>query len=164
MGICTHGLLCNSLSACSASWGVKSIPYDTVLMINTDRMSIGNTTENNSFMYKYDHTDPLLDHVWAFMTFMAQSSSIFVINTQLDYTTEDLDRKGTCMYWENCTKACTCMCLVQIMDKISVIRYALHTYFPLANWMPVQLVTIDTTLDLSAKYPLQLGGPRQCEI
>ena len=36
--------------------------------------------------------------------------------------------------------------------------------FPLASWAPVQPATIDLTLDLCTRYPLRLGGPRQCGI
>ena len=36
--------------------------------------------------------------------------------------------------------------------------------FPLARWAPVQPATIDPTLDLCTRYPLRLGGPRQCGI
>ena len=36
--------------------------------------------------------------------------------------------------------------------------------FPLARWAPMQPATIDPTLDLCTRYPLQLGGPRQCGI
>ena len=31
--------------------------------------------------------------------------------------------------------------------------------FPLASWAPMQPATIDPTLDLCTRYPLQLGGP-----
>ena len=34
--------------------------------------------------------------------------------------------------------------------------------FPMARWVPVQPATIDLTLDLCTRYPLRLGGPRQC--
>ena len=36
--------------------------------------------------------------------------------------------------------------------------------FPLARWVPMQPVTNDPTLDLCTRYPLRLGGPRQCGI
>ena len=36
--------------------------------------------------------------------------------------------------------------------------------FPLARWTPMQPATIDPTLDLCTRYPLRLGGPRQCGI
>ena len=36
--------------------------------------------------------------------------------------------------------------------------------FPLARWAPMQPTTIDLTLDLSTRYPLQLGWLRQCGI
>ena len=36
--------------------------------------------------------------------------------------------------------------------------------FPLARWVPMQPATIDPTLDLCTRYPLRLGGPRQCRI
>ena len=36
--------------------------------------------------------------------------------------------------------------------------------FPLARWAPTQRATIDPTLDLCTRYPLRLGGPRQCGI
>ena len=36
--------------------------------------------------------------------------------------------------------------------------------FPLARWAPMQPATIDPTLDLCTRYPLWLGGPRQCGI
>ena len=36
--------------------------------------------------------------------------------------------------------------------------------FPLARWVPMQPATIDPTLDLCTRNPLQLGGPRQCGI
>ena len=36
--------------------------------------------------------------------------------------------------------------------------------FPLARWVPMQPATIDPTLDLRTRYPLRLGGPRQCGI
>ena len=36
--------------------------------------------------------------------------------------------------------------------------------FPLARWAPMQPATIDPTLDLCTRYPLRLGGPRQCGI
>ena len=36
--------------------------------------------------------------------------------------------------------------------------------FPLARWAPMQPATIDQTLDLCTRYPLRLGGPRQCGI
>ena len=34
--------------------------------------------------------------------------------------------------------------------------------FPLARWAPMQPATIDPTLDLCTRYPLRLGGLRQC--
>ena len=34
--------------------------------------------------------------------------------------------------------------------------------FPLSRWAPMQPATIDPTLDLCTRYPLRLGGPRQC--
>ena len=34
--------------------------------------------------------------------------------------------------------------------------------FPLARWAPMQPAAIDPTLDLCTRYPLRLGGPRQC--
>ena len=36
--------------------------------------------------------------------------------------------------------------------------------FPLARWAPTQPATIDPTLDLCSRYPLRMGGQRQCEI
>ena len=36
--------------------------------------------------------------------------------------------------------------------------------FPLARWAPMQPATIDPTLNLCTRYPLQLGAPRQCGI
>ena len=36
--------------------------------------------------------------------------------------------------------------------------------FPLARWAPMQPASIDPTLDLFIRYPLWLGGPRQCRI
>ena len=36
--------------------------------------------------------------------------------------------------------------------------------FPLARLAPMQPATIDSTLDLCTRYPLRLGGPRQCGI
>ena len=36
--------------------------------------------------------------------------------------------------------------------------------FPLARRAPTQPATIDPTLDLCTRYPLQLGGLRQCGI
>ena len=36
--------------------------------------------------------------------------------------------------------------------------------FPLARWAPMRPATIDPTLDLRTRYPLWLGGPRQCGI
>ena len=36
--------------------------------------------------------------------------------------------------------------------------------FPLATWGSMQSAAIDPTLDLCTRYPLQLGGPRQCVI
>ena len=36
--------------------------------------------------------------------------------------------------------------------------------FPLARWVSMQPATIDPTLDLCTRYPLRLGGPRQCGI
>ena len=35
---------------------------------------------------------------------------------------------------------------------------------PLARWAPTQPVTIDPTLDMCTRYPLRLGGLRQCGI
>ena len=35
---------------------------------------------------------------------------------------------------------------------------------PLARWALMQPATIDLTLDLCARYPLRLGGPRKCGI
>ena len=34
--------------------------------------------------------------------------------------------------------------------------------FPLARWAPMQPATINPTFDLCTRYPLRLGGPRQC--
>ena len=36
--------------------------------------------------------------------------------------------------------------------------------FPLARWASMQPATIDPTLDLCTRYPLRLGGLRQCGI
>ena len=36
--------------------------------------------------------------------------------------------------------------------------------FALARWAPMQPATINPTLDLCTRYPLWLGGPRQCGI
>ena len=41
--------------------------------------------------------------------------------------------------------------------------HVLQTLPPLAVAVQ-QLATIDPTLDLYTRYPLQLGGPRQCEM
>ena len=56
-------------------------------------------------------------------------------------------------------------------DKGSCLESRLHDNacstdftFPLARWAPMQPATIDPTLDLCTRYPLQLGGPRQCGI
>ena len=57
--------------------------------------------------------------------------------------------------------------------KVKVVVYNpdIHDYacltdyiFSLAKWAPVQPATIDLTLDLCTRYPLQLGRPSQCEI
>ena len=44
------------------------------------------------------------------------------------------------------------------------VQQTLPFTFPVARWAPMQPATIDPTLDLCTRYPLQLGGPRQCGI
>ena len=55
--------------------------------------------------------------------------------------------------------------------KVVVLESRLHDNacstdftFPLARWAPMQPATVDPTLDLCTRYPLRVGGPRQCWI
>ena len=47
-----------------------------------------------------------------------------------------------------------------------IYSYVCSTYFtcPLARWTSMLPATIGPTLDLCTRYPLRLGGPRQCGI
>ena len=65
------------------------------------------------------------------------------------------------------------VCYIQDTSQIKVVGSCLEsrrhnnacsTDFPLARWAPMQPATIDPTLDLCTRYPLWLGGPRQCGI
>ena len=58
-----------------------------------------------------------------------------------------LDTKGSCLESRLRDKACST-----------------DFTFPLARWAPMQPATIDPTLDLCTRYPLWLGGLRQCGI
>ena len=75
------------------------------------------------------------------------------------------------MYFQNCFKRIFPHSSEHIKGKGSCLESRLHDNtcstdftFPLAKWAPMQPATVDSTLDLCTRYPLRLGGPRQCGI